>query len=241
MRHVCRSWRLACSRSQVYRSRPGRVRVRERRDRHQFLVRATSGGDAEVVAARHDLSIVGEASDGNGEVVFLASQVADTPGLSQELDNDTDITAIEENHSVRVPEAIHPRLAQSTAAILETLPDRTVIPYYGRSVWRGYAFQPAAVLINAPRVHATFGSGGGTVAIIDTAIDGNHPVLAGAIVPGFDFIRNQAAIGSDLGSISQSTAAILEGERIGEPMRAAKVNQFHGGDPGAVDGGDPRR
>ena len=34
--------------------------------------------------------------------------------------------------------------------------------------------------------------------------------LTGAIVPGFDFIRNQVAITSDLGSVSQSTAAILE-------------------------------
>jgi Subtilase family len=191
----------------------------------QFLIRATSDSDAAVVAARHNLSIVGETSDGAGGMVLLAAPVVDTPGMSQELDNDTEITAIEENHSVRVPEAIHPRLAQSTAAILETLPDRTVIPYYGRNVWRGYAFQPAAVLINAPRVHTTFGSGAGTVAIIDTAIDVNHPVLAGAMVPGFDFIRNQVAISSDLGSISQSTAAILEGERIGEPMQAAKVNQ----------------
>jgi len=81
------------------------------------------------------------------------------------------------------------------------------------------------MLINAPIVHTLFATGGGTVAIIDTGIDVNHPALAGAIVPGYDFIRNQVAITSDLGSVSQSTAAILEGERIGEPMQAANVNQ----------------
>jgi subtilisin family serine protease len=191
----------------------------------QFLLRSTSG-DAAIVAARHGLSIVGEVSDGSGGVMFLAAPAIDTPGLSQELNDDTEITAVEPNHSVRVPEAIHPRLAQSTAAILEALPDRTIVPYYGRNVWRGYAYQTAATLINAVKVHTSLNvTGGGTVAIIDTGIDVDHPALAGAIVPGFDFIRNQVATTSDLGSVSQSTAAILEGERIGEPMQAARVNQ----------------
>ena len=190
----------------------------------QFLLRATPD-NAPIVAARHGLSIVGQVNDGSGVIMFLAVPAMDTPGLSQDFNADTEITAFEENRSVRVPEAIHPRLAQSTAAILETLPDRTIIPYYGRNVWRGYAYQPAAMLINAPIVHTLFATGGGTVAIIDTGIDVNHPALAGAIVPGYDFIRNQVAITSDLGSVSQSTAAILEGERIGEPMQAANVNQ----------------
>src|SRR5438477_6523885 len=191
----------------------------------QFLVRATSG-DAPIVAARHGLSIVGEITDATGAVMFLAAPATDTPGLSQELDDDTAITALEPNRPVRVPEAIRPRLAQSTAAILETLPDRTIIPYYGRDVWRGYAYQTAATLINAVKVHTMLAAtGGGTVAIIDTGIDVNHPALAGAIVSGFDFIGNQVAITSDLGSVSQSTAAILEGARIGEPMQAARVNQ----------------
>jgi subtilisin family serine protease len=190
----------------------------------QFLLRA-SAADAPIVAARHNLSIVGQVDNGTGVIMFLAIPAADTTGLTQEFDADAEIAAFEENRSVRVPESIHPRLSQATTPRPETLPDRTLIPYYGRNVWRGYANQTAATLINAVRVHTTLAAtGGGTVAIIDTAIDVNHPALAGAIVPGFDFTRNQAPITSDLESVSQSTAVILEAQGVGEPQ-AALVNQ----------------
>jgi subtilisin family serine protease len=190
----------------------------------QFLLRATSADEATALAARHNLAIVGEVRSG-GTVMVLAAPPVDRPDLSQELDDDAEITAFEQNHSVRVPEAIHARLAQSTGAILEALPDRTIVPYYGRSVWRGYAYQTAATLINAVRVHTTLSAtGGGTVAIIDTGIDVNHPALTGAIVPGFDFIRNRVGITSDLDSVSQSTAVILEAEGVGA-LQAARVNQ----------------
>ncbi len=190
----------------------------------QFLLRA-SAADAPIVAARHNLSIVGQVDNGTGVIMFLAIPAADTTGLTQEFDADAEIAAFEENRSVRVPESIHPRLSQATTPRPETLPDRTLIPYYGRNVWRGYANQTAATLINAVRVHTTLAAtGGGTVAIIDTAIDVNHPALAGAIVPGFGFIRNQAPISSDLESVSQSTAVILEAQGVGDPQ-AALVNQ----------------
>jgi subtilisin family serine protease len=191
----------------------------------QFLVRA-SAADAAIIAARHNLSIVGQVDNGTGVITFLATTpAADATGLTQEFDADAEIAAFEENRSVRVPESIHPRLSQTRMPLPETLPDRTLIPYYGRNVWRGYANQTAATLINAVRVHTTLAAtGGGIVAIIDTAIDVNHPALAGAIGPGFDFIRNQAPITSDLESVSQSTAVILEAQGVGEPQ-AALVNQ----------------
>jgi subtilisin family serine protease len=80
-------------------------------------------------------------------------------------------------------------------------------------------------LINTVKTHTMYATGGGIVAIIDTGIDVNHPALAGAIVPGYDFITNQPETVSDLGSVSQSTAAILEGRVAGEPLRGAMVNQ----------------
>ena len=193
-------------------------------DSSQFLLRATAA-DAPIIAARHNLTIVGEVTDAAGVTMYLVAPAVERSDLAAELDDDSTITSFERNHSVRIPEAIHPRLSQSTAAILETLPDRTIVPYYGRSVWRGYMNQPAAVLINADKVHALAVTGGGVVAVIDTGIDVAHPAIAGAIVPGYDFIRNQGAITSDLAGVSQSTAAILEAQTVGEPMRTALVNQ----------------
>ena len=174
-----------------------------------FLLRANPA-DAPFIAARHNLTIVNQVTDASGVTMYLVTPVVDNPGLATELNGDLAVMAFERNHVVGIPESIRPRLMQSTAAILEALPDRTIVPYYGRSVWRGYANQPAAVLINTPAVHALPVTGGGVVAIIDTGIDVNHPALVGAFVPGYDFVRQQATVTSDLAGVSQSTAAILE-------------------------------
>ena len=189
-----------------------------------FLLRANPA-DAPFIAARHNLTIVNQVTDASGVTMYLVTPVVDNPGLATELNGDLAVMAFERNHVVGIPESIRPRLMQSTAAILEALPDRTIVPYYGRSVWRGYANQPAAVLINTPAVHALPVTGGGVVAIIDTGIDVNHPALVGAFVPGYDFVRQQATVTSDLAGVSQSTAAILEAQLVGEPFRAALVNQ----------------
>jgi subtilisin family serine protease len=187
-----------------------------------FVLRAAPE-NAPSIAARHGLTIISQTTDGVVGV-FLVSTPTELPGIIDEVTSDAAVISFERDHTLAIPEAISGRLNQSTAAILETLPDRTIISYYGRNVWRGYAYQPAALLIGAVTAHAT-ATGGGTVAIIDTGIDVNHPVLAGAIVPGFDFVRNQPTTTSDLSSLSQSTAAILEMQQVGAPMRAALVNQ----------------
>jgi subtilisin family serine protease len=193
----------------------------------QFILRATPD-DGPLLAARHNRSIrtqiLTETTDGTLGV-YLVTTPTEVAGVVEDVKSDTAVLSFEKNHVVAIPETSRPRLAQSTAAILETLPDRTLIPYWGPSVWRGYAFQPAATIIRAVDAHALFATGGGIVAIIDTGIDVDHPVLAGAIVPGFDFLRNQVPITSDLSSVSQSTAAILEMEQPGEPFVAARVNQ----------------
>jgi subtilisin family serine protease len=48
------------------------------------------------------------------------------------------------------------------------------------------------------------------VAIIDTGVDANHPLLRNVVAPGYDFTRNVAGSASDLIDLTQSTAAILE-------------------------------
>jgi subtilisin family serine protease len=48
------------------------------------------------------------------------------------------------------------------------------------------------------------------VAVIDTGVDPNHPVLSGVLVPGYDFTRN-ASGGSEMSDVNQSTMAILDG------------------------------
>jgi len=72
------------------------------------------------------------------------------------------------------------------------LTDKQPVSYYGTTVWRGYVNQPANQLIRTNQTHAAFNVAGAgvVVAIIDTGVDPNHPVLKSVLVNGYDFTRN---------------------------------------------------
>ena len=72
------------------------------------------------------------------------------------------------------------------------LNDNAPVNYYGTVVWHGYAAQPAAQIIRLSDAQRGFNIGGaGIVAVIDTGVDTSHPVLSAALLPGYDFTRNQ--------------------------------------------------
>jgi subtilisin family serine protease len=103
------------------------------------------------------------------------------------------------------------------------LNDREPVPFYGQTVWRGYAQQPAAQRVQVQDAQWAYGLTGRSVkvAIIDTGVDPDHPVLSPVLTDGYDFTRNVEG-GSereDVG-VDQSTMAVVDGEA--EP---ALVNQ----------------
>jgi subtilisin family serine protease len=70
--------------------------------------------------------------------------------------------------------------------------DTTPVNYYGTVVMHGYAVQPATQIIRLTDAQVGFNvTGSGIVAVIDTGVDTNHPVLAPVLLPGYDFTRNQ--------------------------------------------------
>ncbi len=72
------------------------------------------------------------------------------------------------------------------------LSDTTAVNYFGSVVTHGYAAQPAGQIIRLIDAQNGFGvSGSGIVAVIDTGVDVNHPVLVPVLLPGYDFTRNQ--------------------------------------------------
>jgi len=94
--------------------------------------------------------------------------------------------------------------------IPESLTDSTPLPYYGSTVWTGYAKQPAAVMVHVLQAQGTFHvAGAGTVAMIDTGVDTQHPALVPVLVPGYNFINNTPS-GSEMGDVNESTAAVLD-------------------------------
>ena len=115
-------------------------------------------------------------------------------------------------------------------AIPSGLYDTAPVNYYGTVVWHGYATQPAAQIIRLQDAQNGFRIGGtGIVAVIDTGVDVNHPVLQAVLLPGYDFTRNQPGASEWLdvsefqngyidtnsqdqqpGYVQQSTAAVLD-------------------------------
>lgn len=103
-------------------------------------------------------------------------------------------------------------LVEATAGpVPESLLDSTPIPYYTAPVWDGYANQPAALMVNVQEAQAAFGvTGAGTVAMIDTGVDTQHPALVPVLVQGYNFINNTPN-GSEMGDVNESSAAVLDG------------------------------
>jgi hypothetical protein len=86
------------------------------------------------------------------------------------------------------------------------LSDRTLITYFGASVWNAYANQPAARIVRVSGAHGLGYSGSGIVADIDTGVDPNHPALKNVLLPGFDFTRDRPG-GSELADFSSPAPA----------------------------------
>jgi subtilisin family serine protease len=82
--------------------------------------------------------------------------------------------------------------------------------YFGATVRSAYVQQWATSLIHLPDVVGRYASGSGIVAVIDTGVDPNHPALAGVLVSGYDFTRDQPGMASEMADLDQSTVAILD-------------------------------
>ena len=105
--------------------------------------------------------------------------------------------------------------------------DKTPVSLAGTTVWRGYANQPAAGIIRVSDAQQKFGTeGAGTVAIIDTGVDPNHPALRSVLVAGYDFTRDQQGMASETADVNQSTTAVVDGRPMSvNNSTVAIVNQ----------------
>src|SRR3989454_10877881 len=177
-------------------------------DEDEFILRCSPEAVQEVVR-RHGLTLIH--SHESQDIHFVrAPATAHPEHFLSNLRSDPDVQGIEADTDVMFPEA-RPGLKvdQSTASILDTLSHRTLVPFYGSRVLSSYVDQPAVVLIGSPEAHQ-LATGAGIVAVIDTGVDPNHPVLKASLVPGFDFTRNLPGIPSEFADLGQSTASILD-------------------------------
>jgi subtilisin family serine protease len=157
---------------------------------NRYIVRST-GGLSSVLNLCNLLGCQVQGSlDGSVGQNFL---VTSTDNLLVNLVNGTlnlvesllGIVSVEADHLLPIPQP-------TLASIPSGLNDRTPVNYYGTVVWHGYASQPATHIIRLVDAQNGFRiSGTGVVAVIDTGVDVNHPVLQAVLLPGYDFTRNQ--------------------------------------------------
>jgi len=151
---------------------------------------------------------------------LLANLLNGTLNLVQSL---LGIVSIEADRLLPIPRT-------SLNGIPSGLYDTAPVNYYGSIAWHGYVAQPATQIIRLQDAQNGFRIGGsGIVAVIDTGVDVNHPVLSAVLLPGYDFTRNQAGASEWLdvsglengpastnpqnqqpGYVQQSTAAVLD-------------------------------
>lgn len=149
---------------------------------------------------------------------LLANLVNGTLNLVESL---LGIVSVEADSLLAMP---LPALPSIPSGLSDTAP----VNYYGAVVSHGYAAQPAAQIIRLQDAQNGFGiSGTGIVALIDTGVDPNHPVLSPVLLQGYDFTRNQPGASEWLdvtgtpiddnqsqnqqaGFVQQSTAAVLD-------------------------------
>jgi subtilisin family serine protease len=149
---------------------------------------------------------VSESIDGSLGQVFLvtAPDAVNLNSVLQLLSRLTGIVNVEVDQIVTV--------ADSSTSIPPALYDNTPVSFYGSTVPHGYVNQPATQIIGLPETNGAFPnvSGSGTVAVIDTGVDPNHPALQRVLLRGYDFTRNQNGA-NELLDISLSNPPVIAG------------------------------
>ncbi len=186
---------------------------------------SVSPANAQSVISRHGLTVIKELYDGAVCVYLVSSPSADTTGVETEVESDLQVGGFEPDQIASLPELsglTQATLTQSNTSILDTLPGRTLVTFFGSTVPSNYTTQTATTIIrlNDART-ASHLTGGGVVGIIDTGADPYHAALLPALVPGYDFTREALDFSefNDLdpalaAKLQQSNTSILDAQNI---------------------------
>jgi subtilisin family serine protease len=188
-------------------------------------VLVTSPSKVQDVCGRHGLTQITQLSQRG--VALVSTFSVDTT-----IATDSDVLSFESDRSLGVPElsgATIASLTQSTTGILDGLPGRSVVNYFGSRVPSNYVQQPATTItrqIDAQNSVNLTGNGV-TVALIDTGVDLTHPALSPVLVPGYNFV-NESASPSELNDLDPATAAALTQSTTGilDGQNLVQLNAF---------------
>ena len=194
---------------------------------NRYIVR-TTGGLSSVLNLCSLLGCQVHGSlDGNVNQTFL---VTSTSNLVVNLLNFT-VNLVESLLGIQSiePDKLLPVPHTPLNGISSGLYDTALVNYYGTLVIHGYAAQPAAQIIRLSDTQRGFNlRGTGIVAVIDTGVDPNHPVLHPVLLQGYDFTRNQPGASEwlDVSSTGLNPAGTLTGQpAIVQQSSAAILDQ----------------
>ena len=174
----------------------------------RYILRLKSGGDIKAVARAHGLTIEDLKPDQKLFVVKRPSSPGN-PQVVQALRVEPSVQQVEQDAQVALPELAGVPSRQPGAPLLPPLySSRSMVNFYGASVWGAYVDQPAASIIRM-RDGQRLATGSGIVALIDTGVDFNCLALKSSLVQGYDFTRSIPG-GSEMTDVSQSTTEVLD-------------------------------
>jgi len=191
---------------------------------NRYIVR-TTGGLSSVLNLCSLLGCQVQGSlDGNINQTFLVTSSTNivvnllnfTVNLVESL---LGIQSIEPDNLLPVPQT-------KINSISSGLYDTTLVNYYGTLVTHGYVAQPAANIIRLSDAQKGFNiAGTGIVAVIDTGVDPNHPVLHPVLLQGYDFTRNQPGASEwlDLSSTGISTTTSQNAQPVKVQQSSAAI------------------
>jgi len=191
---------------------------------NRYIVRTTGGLTSVLNLCLSAGCQVQGSLDGNINQTFL---VTSTTNLVVDVLNFTvnllesllGIQSIEPDLPLPVPQT---RLNGISSGLYDT----TLVKYYGTLVIHGYAAQPAVHIIRLIDAQNGFNiSGTGIVAVIDTGVDPNHPVLHPVLLQGYDFTRNQPGASEwlDLSSTGISTTSSSNAQPVMVQQSSAAI------------------
>jgi subtilisin family serine protease len=126
-------------------------------------------------------------------------------------DDDDDDVSVEADVTVTLADTPPgaPALNTDQSPVWQALQDRRMVDFGGRPAWTGFVNQPALRTIRVAEAHQELGTAAVTVAVIDTGIDPEHPLLQGFVVDGYDFVRDRPGPPSELNDLDAETRQIF--------------------------------
>ncbi len=185
-----------------------------------FVLRAPSGAAVAAIVQAHGLTFVDDAHDNVPGVVLaegppgvpvattLQGLLADPRVLGAEPAR---LASLSEDDAASVLAAVS--LSGLSALGQSGLDGGPAAALFAAGAWNGYLNQPAALAVRLPETRAlpqVEALGTGVVAVIDTGVDPDHPLLQGALVTGFDFLTNQLGVPSEWDALDPASVTATE-------------------------------